>query len=137
MEDVLVPIVGMLIPISSIIGGIAIGAYAMYLRARARQMAHQERLVMIERGMVPPPEPVRDIPAAARWVRSGVIMTFLGLGLALMIGFSSDGNAVRQAIGVGGMLVLLGLGFFLIGYIETRRARALSNDPPTPSTTGF
>jgi hypothetical protein len=120
-----IPIVGILVPISAIVGGLALAAFAMYLKARARQMVHRERLAMIERGLTPPLDPVRDVPVAARWIRNGIIVTFSGLGMALMIAFASNANALRQALGIGGMLVLLGLSFFLVGYVESRRARSL------------
>ena len=98
----------------------------MYLTARSRQMAHRERLAMIERGLVPPSEPVHDVPTAGRWVRSGIIVMSLGLGMAVMIAFASNGLAIRQAIGVGGMLFLLGVGLFVVGYVESRRAVSLT-----------
>jgi hypothetical protein len=52
--------------------------------------------------------------------------------MALMIAFVANGPSVRQGIGVGGMLVLLGLGFFLVGYVESRRARSLSDASKEP-----
>ena len=124
----LVPLFGVLVPITAIVGGIGIAAFSMYLTARSRQMAHRERLAMIERGLVPPSEPVHDVPTAGRWVRSGIIVMSLGLGMAVMIAFASNGLAIRQAIGVGGMLFLLGVGLSVVGYVESRRAVSLTAD---------
>ena len=50
------------IPISAILGSFAVAVFSMYFGFRRREMAHRERLAMIERGLVPPalPEPQRS-----------------------------------------------------------------------------
>ena len=45
-----------LIPIVAIVGGIIAGIVATVTRGRVRELEIRERIAMIERGMVPPPE---------------------------------------------------------------------------------
>ena len=45
-----------LIPIVAILGGITAGIVSSITRGRVREMEIRERIAMIERGMVPPPE---------------------------------------------------------------------------------
>ena len=44
------------IPIVAIAGGIISGIVHTVMRARVRELEIRERIVMIERGLVPPPE---------------------------------------------------------------------------------
>ena len=45
-----------LIPIVAIIGGFAVAIAGIWHKSKLRQLAYQERIAMIQRGMVPPPE---------------------------------------------------------------------------------
>jgi hypothetical protein len=61
------PAITYLIPMTLIIVGFLIGAWAIYFDYRKRQLAFEERRLMIERGLTPPPEPEEraKTPAAA------------------------------------------------------------------------
>jgi hypothetical protein len=58
---------------------------------------------------------------AGRYRSAGVTLMGVGFGLMLMIGVA--GGAVEAGIGVGGFLVMMGLAFFVNGWL-TR------DDPP-------
>jgi hypothetical protein len=95
-------------------------------------MAHRERLAMIERGLVPPPEqnPERfdqltggrrdwHEHGAARARRSGIMLMGIGVGLAILIAFTSRGPAI--GLGVGGFVFMVGLARFVSSAWDTRR----------------
>ena len=86
-----------LIPIVAIAGGILAGIVATVTRGRVREMEIRERIAMIERGMVPPPESdpeafdrrLHSMQAlqrghmAPRFRSAGVILIAIGLGMAV------------------------------------------------------
>ena len=82
-----------------IAGGVVVIVSGMRHHGKVLEMAHRERLAMIERGLAPPPElssspygPLAQQRRAARSTRmlSGGIMTVgLGLGVAMVLGFAS------------------------------------------------
>ena len=121
------------IPVVAIVGGIGFAAFGMYLRFRAREMAHRERLAMIERGMVPSPEqdPKRfdefmerhDIGPDFRRNRgpwSGVPLMFIGLGIGLMIALTSRDGSLARGVGIGGLIFLVGLGSSVANMLRGR-----------------
>jgi len=122
----------LMVPIVAIVGGLCIGAYSMYLKARSREMAHRERLAMIEKGLVPAPEqdPERfdrltggkrdwHEHGAARARQSGIMLMGVGVGLAILIGLTSGVLAV--GLGVGGFVFMVGLARFVSSAWDTRR----------------
>jgi hypothetical protein len=105
----------------------------IWQRGRLRELAHKERLAMIERGLAPPPEvdPARFEQAmgqqpwdaevasrAARYRRMGVSVMGLGAGLFMMIAFA--GQAPSMAFGVGGALFVLGIALYINSHLEMR-----------------
>ena len=125
------------IPIVAILAWAAITMFSMYQRSRRRDMAHRERLAMIERGLVPPPEvDPRGFDRAmdryeryrerspGRHRRAGVTLMGVGFGLMVLIAFA--GESPSSALGVGGFLVVIGLAFFLNSLFDR-------NDPPMPA----
>jgi hypothetical protein len=118
-----------LIPIVAIIGGITVAIVSTIAKGRVREMEIRERIAMIERGMVPPPE--ADPAGFERSLRSversqyrhsghrhrtaGIVVMSVGFGLMLLIAFTS--GEVNVGIGVGGFLVILGIGFFLVSLL--------------------
>jgi len=126
-EEIIVVIIGSL----SILAGLAVIWMAMQSRRHIREMEHRERLAMIERGLVPPPEldPAafeRKIggtrapasPGAARARSGGVMMITLGLALMFMLSFAAGEPGV--GIGIGGAFALLGAGFFVNSLLMSR-----------------
>jgi hypothetical protein len=110
---------------------------SMHYRKHFREMAHRERLAMIERGLVPPPEvdPAGferhaglDAPmsrAAERSRSVGVIMIGLGLAFMVMVTFAS--GSPETGIGIGGAFAVLGAAFL---YNSTLMARHRSDPYP-------
>jgi hypothetical protein len=121
-----------------ILSGVAVIWMAMQSRRQIREFEHRERLAMIERGLVPPPEVdpagfeerfarrAVVLPGASRARSGGVIMIALGLAFMFMISFAAGEPGV--GIGIGGAFALLGAGFFvnslLIGRSDEYRGPA-------------
>src|SRR6478672_695972 len=124
-----------LIAVVAIVGSFTYSIVRSLANARVRELEVRERIAMIERGLVPPPEKdpqgfdramsrydrLRDhdddddwFPrrrAENRYRSAGVTLMGVGFGLMLMIGVA--GGAVEAGIGVGGFLVVMGLAFFV------------------------
>jgi hypothetical protein len=134
------------IPVVAIAGWVLIHLYRMYLHNRRREMVHRERLAMIERGIAPPPEadPAKferltglegPLPAelrhelrAGRSRRAGMVLMGVGAGVGWLLAFTADS---RVGLGVGGMIFILGLVFFLIAALEPDVSAATrSSGPP-------
>jgi len=120
-----------LIPIVAIAGGIMVAIVSTIARGRVRELEIRERIAMIERGMVPPPEAdpagfersLRSVEGIQRrhhsgrgHRNSGIIVMSIGFGLMLLIAFSS--GEVGVGVGVGGFLVILGLGLFIVSLLS-------------------
>ena len=120
-----------------VVGGVTLLLMAMRNRRYMRELAHRERMAMIERGLVPPPEsdpvqfeaatgvtsatPARAVPRRGERFRTGgVAMIGLGVGLALIIGLT--GGDPDVGLGVGGAWIALGFAS-LLNYFLIRRDR--------------
>jgi hypothetical protein len=114
-----------------ILAGVAVLWMAMQSRRRIREMEHRERLAMIERGLVPPPEldpalferrtgmtTASETPAAARSRSIGVMMIGIGLGMMFLITFA--GGAPGVGVGIGGAFAILGGAFFVNAMLSNR-----------------
>jgi len=132
-----------LIPICAIIGAFAYSIVRAVSYARVRELEVRERIAMIERGLVPPPEKdpggfdramdrydrVREVSersgrrSPGRYRSAGVTLMGVGFGLMLLIGVAGD-NA-SAGIGVGGFIVLIGVAFFINSLL-------VRYDPPPP-----
>ena len=115
-----------------IIGTICTFAFVIVLtlsRARVRELEVRERIAMIERGLVPPPEvDPRGFDRAmyrydrqrskspGRHRRAGIALMGVGFGLVMLIGVA--GEAMNAGIGVGGFFVIMGLAFFINGFFD-------------------
>ena len=111
-----------------VIGGFCLIAYAFTTRQRLRELAMRERIALIERGLVPPPEvdPVRferivdtstrpRSPTAQRYRSAGMMLMGLGVALLILLAFAAGVPGV--GIGVGGGLVALGAAIFFNGVL--------------------
>ena len=132
----------MVVAFAMITGAVIVFIIGTIQRGKAREMAHRERLAMIERGIAPPPEvdPARferamgqpawdeDVAKrAARYRRIGVI--FMGLGAALWFMITFAGDAPESGFGIGGAIVVLGAALYINSQLELKHA------PPRRSTT--
>jgi hypothetical protein len=131
-----------------IVGTICTFAYVIILtlsKARVRELEVRERIAMIERGLVPPPEvdprgfdramlrmaDSRRHRAPGRHRRAGI--TLMGVGFGLMMLISVAGGAMNEGIGVGGFFVIMGLAFFINGLFD-HPADHFESAPPRPLT---
>lgn len=130
-----------LIPITAIVGVFTFVIVKTLVRARVRELEIRERIAMIERGLVPPPEKdpngfdramsrfdeLRGSDddwdafytrhrAPARYRTAGV--TLMGVGFGLMLLISVAGGAAEAGVGVGGFLVIMGMAFFLNSWLS-------------------
>ena len=138
----------MWVAIAAITGWALITLYRMHVAAQAREQVHRERLAMIEKGLVPPPEAdpgqferLMDWhPSAAgsperyaRSLRTGLIIVATGIGLGLMNYLQAgDASDARRGFGIGAFLVVLGIAFLLNAMFE---ARAKQSRPQPPQET--
>jgi hypothetical protein len=129
----------------TVLGGLGIIFVWVQHRARLRELMIRERIALIERGILPPPErdpggfeamtgPRPASPAALRFRSLGV--TLVGLGLALMVLIAVAGGAPEVGIGVGGAVALVGAAAVVNSALMARGApgqiagsRALSRPP--------
>jgi hypothetical protein len=134
MDDISFAAWPFLIPIVAIIGAFTTAIIATLSRARVRELEIRERIAMIEKGLVPPPEvdPHGFDRAMDRYDRydrlqrrsprrhrsAGVTLMGVGFGLMVLIAFA--GESPSSAIGVGGFLVVIGLAFFLNSLFDHR-----------------
>ena len=116
-----------------VLAGAALMIAAMMNRRKIREMAHRERIAMIERGLIPSPEsdpagfeaasglrPARETSSAAiRFRTSGIILIGIGFGLMLLITFTAGQPAI--GFGVGGAWAVLGGALLLNYFLMTRR----------------
>ena len=137
-----------LIPIVAIVGGCITAIVATMAKARVREAEIRERIAMIERGLVPPPEADpggfdralghadrlasfrQPRHSAGRHRRGGITLMGVGLGLMVLIGFTS--GEMANGVGVGGFLVILGLAFLINSLFEDSRDRWPASSPPPP-----
>ena len=144
-----------LIAIVAIVGSFTYSIIRSLANARVRELEVRERIAMIERGLVPPPEKdpqgfdramshydrLRDqddddwFPrrrAYGRYRSAGVTLMGVGFGLMLMIGVA--GGAVEAGIGVGGFLVVMGLAFFVNSWLSRHDPEPIRRPAPPSST---
>lgn len=129
------------VPIAAILGFWFYLVSRSQANARVRELQIRERIALIEKGLMPPPEvDPRGFDRAVRryehWPRrasshrhrsAGVTLIGVGLGLILMIAFA--GEDPQKAVGIGGFMVMLGMAFFVNSLFEQRRVE--SEPPPT------
>ena len=140
-----IPLAAVLIPVVAIIGGISVGIAGILSSAKVREARIRERIAMIEKGLVPPPEvdPAGFDRAMHRHERSGyggparglrrTGILVVGVGLGLMFLISVAGGTVREGIGVGGFLVIVGLAFLVNSLFEPHgQNTSVPPGPPVP-----
>ena len=77
-------LVALLIPISAIVLGIGVAFWSIYWDHQKKRLQYQERQLMIEKGLTPPPmlpEKSRKTPEDS--LRRGIVLLFLGIGFAV------------------------------------------------------
>jgi hypothetical protein len=123
----LVPLFGILIPLSAIVLGIGLAFWSIYWNHQKRQLQYRERQLMIEKGLTPPPilveERHRTTPEAS--LRRGIVLLSLGIGLALAgVFLSTFDGGVRGLRGMGVAAAIvgsLGVGNLVYYFIARRK----------------
>jgi hypothetical protein len=126
-------VIWVLIPIVALVGAFASGIVATLSRARVRELEIRERIAMIEKGLVPPPEVDPggfdramsqygwrgrvSTRGSGRHRRAGITLIGVGVGLMFLIGYGA--GAAREGVGVGGFLAVIGLAFLINSLFET------------------
>ena len=121
-------ILPLLIPIIAIVLGLGVGAWAIYWEYQKAKLRHEERRLMIEKGLPLPPDQdaEKKLVTPEDCLRRGVIMFFLGIGLglaALVVHSALPAAPPAWLLGVGAAIVgLLGLGYLVYFFIARNRA---------------
>jgi Domain of unknown function (DUF6249) len=131
----LVPIFGILVPLSAIVLGIGLAFWSIYWGHQKRALQYRERQLMIEKGLAPPPLLLeeRTTTRPEDCLRRGIILLSLGLGLAAAAAFLftfDRGQGLVRVIGVAAAIVgSLGVGNLVYYFIARPKpedtARAL------------
>jgi len=130
------------IAIVAVAGGILMSILSASHRARIRELEIRERIAMIDRGMVPPPETdpsgferrmervhfVQHRYEGNRFRSAGIMVISVGFGLAMLLWFV---GVPRVGMGLGGFLTFLGLGLLANGLFHSAPP-----PPPNPPPTG-
>jgi len=108
----------------------ALAAFWISRRAHLRELAHRERLAMIEKGLIPPAElrpgpvdPYGDQSGAAstrsstagRFRSAGVMLVGLGVAVALVIGVAA--HVPNVGLGIGGAIAAIGAAMIVNGVL--------------------
>ncbi|MGH9386084.1 MAG: DUF6249 domain-containing protein [Vicinamibacterales bacterium] len=129
---------------ATVAAGVFIIVRGLKHRAQTLEMAHRERMAMIEKGMVPSPElnpghaawaagrgphvslgPVlHDVHSSQRSLTLGIVIVAIGLGFISIIGVA--GQSPEPAFGLGGAIVIVGLAFIVISLTK----RMTPHQPP-------
>ena len=108
-------------------GGLTIVISGMRHRARILEMMHRERIAMIDKGIVPPPERDPELfeqnvrqrrGVAAQRMQSVAIVT-IGFGLALALLISITARSPEIGLGIGGSIVVLGTALLVNSRLAT------------------
>jgi hypothetical protein len=116
--------------------GVLVILVSLWLRARLLEMAHRERLAMIERGLAPSELPplnyqnaqVRRSARSSRLLSAGIVIVGFGLAIAFLIGFAS--REAEIAVGVGGAIVVLGVSLIVTAIVVRGGSGPEPGSPP-------
>lgn len=128
----LTPILGALTGLITVVLSLGIAFWAIYWKFQRTRLQYQERQLMIEKGLAPPPvlpeQPKKVTPEDA--LRRGLVQVFLGVGLGIGYVVLSrpdvDGPPAWIAGLFGAVVGFLGLGH-LTYYLVARRAKQPSD----------
>jgi hypothetical protein len=119
------------LPLILLVGGVAITVIALRGRQRLKELAVQERIAMIDKGLVPSPESdpagfesaMARRPVSGRALRyrsAGLVLTGMGLALMILLIFVMPAAVRGVAVGVGGAMTILGLTILGNGLLLAR-----------------
>jgi len=144
MEDkvpLMIPVLGLMIPIIAIIMGIGLSMLAIYLSYRKRKeifaLYHQERMAAIEKGTECPPWPERLLaeeatpPSPRRHLLKGLVWLFIGLAATVAVYATFDlSHALFGLIPIG-----IGLAHLIYYFVEGKREAEAADQAASASRT--
>ena len=137
-----------LIPVLMLVGLFILAAFWISRRGRVRELAHRERLAMIEKGLIPSAELYAGGPellpghagmpgapafsrTASRFRSAGIMLVGLGVAVACVISLAA--NESQIGVGVGGAIAAIGAAMIVNGVLgarETQLTPAPRGEPP-------
>jgi hypothetical protein len=130
-------LVGLAITFMALVAGLSVIFAALRYRTKMLELRHAERLAMIERGLVPPPEMSgldvepsgrsQEAVVRGRSMSLGIIVVGFGLALAFLVGIA--GGSFESGIGVGGAIAILG-GAFIVRSLVVRQHQPMTSHYP-------
>lgn len=120
-------LLALMIPITAIVLGVGVAFWSIYWDHQKKRLQYQERQLMIEKGLTPPPvlpeEAKRVTPEDS--LRRGLVLLFLGVGFGVGYVVLSrpgvEGPPAWLAGMAGAVVGFLGLGY-LTYYFVVRRS---------------
>ena len=112
-----------------VIGGVVLIMAALRYRLQVRELRHKERLAMIDKGMVPPPEVELNAGYGLKQRSLSFGIVVIGMGFALVFVIGIAGGALGTGIGIGGAVAVLGVAFIIRSIYAPPPARSW---PPAP-----
>jgi len=126
-------------PLLTLVGLFVLAAIWISRRARIRELAHHERLAMIEKGLMPPAEffpdgfdagapGVSDPGApplsrtASRFRSAGVMFVGIGIAVGMIIGIAAFEPTI--GLGVGGAIAAIGAAMIVNGVLGERELKS-------------
>ena len=136
MEGVL----ALMIPIIAIVMGIGTAFWSIYWDHQKKRLQYQERQLMIEKGLTPPPvlpDQPRKKVTPEDCLRRGTVLLFLGIGFgaAAVVVFNAwpQEGELGGILGVTGAIVgFLGLGYLVYYFIARRKTHDAASRTPEP-----
>ena len=137
----LVPALGVMIPIVAIIMGVGIGMLRLWLDYRNRrdlfQMHHAERMAAIEKGIELPPLPPQFFQGYQRSagdptgsLRAGLVLVFLGAAIFFALYSAVGSDIAPWGLVPGSIGVALLLYYALVGRKFLRKGSGPAGSPP-------
>lgn len=118
----------MLIPISAIVLGIGVAFWSIYWGHQKKRLQYQERQLMIEKGLTPPPvllEDERKKTTPEDCLRRGIVQVSLGIGLVLasvvLANFAGEEDLVWIAGVAAAIVGSIGIGNLVYYFVSRRR----------------
>ena len=117
-------VVATFIPITAIIGAIALIALLAYFRHRATELRHRERVAAMEKGIELPPEPVLGRHA---YLLRGLVWLFTGIALSIFLTAFAVADRDRDLYGAAVLgLIPAGVGaaYLIVYRVQSKPTRS-------------
>jgi hypothetical protein len=128
--DEIAGVLGLSLGFLSVVGGLGVAFYAMWLKSKGRQMRHEEHMAMIEKGLVPPQAAEVDAGGGYQSFRkqreTGIMLICIGIALMMFFGLSS---ANWRSVWMGGFVLMFGVANLTIALLNERDRRARQTQP--------